>query len=160
MSEPAVATLGTADILKVLAALPHRYPFLMIDRIVDIEGDKRAVGIKNVTYNEPHFQGHFPENPVMPGVLILEGMVQTAGAISLLNRGQEDGKRTVVYFTTIDKAKFRRPVLPGDVLEYHMTQISKRRNISWFRGEALVAGQLVAEAEVSAMVARSDIHAG
>ncbi|CAA0092191.1 3-hydroxyacyl-[acyl-carrier-protein] dehydratase FabZ [Starkeya nomas] len=147
------AALGSADILRILAALPHRYPFLMVDKIVGIEGDKKAIGIKNVSANEPHFQGHFPENPVMPGVLILEGMAQTAGTICLLER-QEDGPPSLVYFMTIDKAKFRRPVVPGDVLEYHMTQMTKRRNMWWFRGEAKVDGQIVAEAEVGAMIAR------
>lgn len=149
------AALGTADIHRILEALPHRYPFLMVDKIVGIEGDKRAVGIKNVSANEPHFQGHFPNNPVMPGVLILEGMAQTAGTICLLGR-PDDGPPSIVYFMTIDKAKFRKPVVPGDVLEYHMTQISKRRNMWWFRGEAKVDGQLVAEAEVGAMIGQGD----
>ncbi|MBS7539947.1 3-hydroxyacyl-ACP dehydratase FabZ [Ancylobacter lacus] len=144
--------LGAADIQQILAALPHRYPFLMIDRIVDIDGDLSAVGIKNVSANEPHFQGHFPDRPVMPGVLILEGMAQTAGTICLLGGG--GGKPQLVYFMTIDKAKFRKPVVPGDVLEYHMTRLAKRRNMWWFRGEAKVAGQLVAEAEVGAMIAQ------
>ncbi|MCS0497116.1 3-hydroxyacyl-ACP dehydratase FabZ [Ancylobacter sp. MQZ15Z-1] len=146
-------TLGSADILRILAALPHRYPFLMVDKIVDIDGDRRAVGVKNVSANEPHFQGHFPDNPVMPGVLILEGMAQTAGTICLLNR-EADGPPSLVYFMTVDKAKFRKPVVPGDVLEYHMTQMTKRRNMWWFRGEAKVDGQIVAEAEVGAMIAQ------
>ncbi|WAC26167.1 3-hydroxyacyl-ACP dehydratase FabZ [Ancylobacter sp. SL191] len=146
-------TLGSADIMRILAALPHRYPFLMVDKIVEIDGDKSAIGVKNVSANEPHFQGHFPDNPVMPGVLILEGMAQTAGTICLLGR-PDDGPPSLVYFMTIDKAKFRKPVVPGDVLEYHMTQMSKRRNMWWFRGEAKVDGQLVAEAEVGAMIAR------
>ncbi|WP_183192106.1 3-hydroxyacyl-ACP dehydratase FabZ [Ancylobacter tetraedralis] len=146
------ATLGTADISRILATLPHRYPFLMVDRIVDIDGDRHAIGIKNVTANEPHFQGHFPDNPVMPGVLILEGMAQTAGTICLWQYPVENAS-PLVYFMTIDKAKFRRPVVPGDVLEYHMTKLTKRRNMWWFRGEAKVDGQLVAEAEVSAMIA-------
>ncbi|MFK8251555.1 3-hydroxyacyl-ACP dehydratase FabZ [Ancylobacter terrae] len=152
MTDTIPATLGSADIQKILAVLPHRYPFLMIDRIGQIEGDKSAVGYKNVSANEPHFQGHFPDRPVMPGVLILEGMAQTAGAICILNAGQQTPK--TVYFMTIDKAKFRRPVVPGDVLEYHMTQIAKRRNMWWFRGEAKVDGQLAAEAEVGAMIAQ------
>ncbi|WP_018391188.1 3-hydroxyacyl-ACP dehydratase FabZ [Ancylobacter sp. FA202] len=147
--------LGAADIQRILATLPHRYPFLMVDRIVGIEGDRKAVGIKNVSANEPHFQGHFPDNPVMPGVLILEGMAQTAGTICLLNR-PEDGAPSLVYLMTIDKAKFRKPVLPGDVLEYHMTKMTKRRNMWWFRGEAKVDGEIVAEAEVSAMIARGE----
>ncbi|TCK28470.1 3-hydroxyacyl-[acyl-carrier-protein] dehydratase [Ancylobacter aquaticus] len=154
-AEVETTALGVADIQRILATLPHRYPFLMVDRIVGIEGDKKAIGIKNVSANEPHFQGHFPDNPVMPGVLILEGMAQTAGTICLLNR-PEDGAPSLVYFMTIDKAKFRKPVLPGDVLEYHMTQMSKRRNMWWFRGEAKVGGQIVAEAEVGAMIARGE----
>ena len=153
MNVEAQPIVGSADIQRILAALPHRYPFLMVDKITDIEGDRRAIGIKNVSANEPHFQGHFPENPVMPGVLILEGMAQTAGAICLFNK-EADGPPSLVYFMTIDKAKFRRPVVPGDVLEYHMTQLSKRRNMWWFRGEAMVDGQLVAEAEVGAMIAQ------
>ncbi|MFT0861653.1 3-hydroxyacyl-ACP dehydratase FabZ [Ancylobacter sp. G4_0304] len=152
MNAPTEA-LGSADIQRILAVLPHRYPFLLVDKIVGIESDKRAIGIKNVTANEPHFQGHFPENPVMPGVLILEGMAQTAGAICLLGEPGEAAP-TRVYFMTIDKAKFRKPVVPGDVLEYHMTQLNKRRNMWWFRGEAKVDGQLVAEAEVGAMISR------
>lgn len=147
------AALGAADIKRILATLPHRFPFLMVDKIVGIEGDRKAIGIKNVSANEPHFQGHFPDNPVMPGVLILEGMAQTAGTICLLGRPGE-GVPSLVYFMTIDKAKFRKPVLPGDVLEYHMTQMTKRRNMWWFRGEAKVDGQIVAEAEVGAMIAR------
>ncbi|MCK0195654.1 3-hydroxyacyl-ACP dehydratase FabZ [Ancylobacter sp. 6x-1] len=145
--------LRSVDIQEILAALPHRYPFLMVDRIVDIDGDVSAVGIKNVSANEPHFQGHFPGRPVMPGVLILEGMAQTAGTICLLAR-PDDGPPKLVYFMTIDKAKFRRPVVPGDVLEYHMTRMVKRRNMWWFRGEAKVDGQIVAEAEVGAMIAQ------
>lgn len=148
----ATASLGSADIMRILATLPHRYPFLMVDKIIGIDGDQRAIGIKNVSANEPHFQGHFPDNPVMPGVLILEGMAQTAGTICLWQH-PIDGATPLVYFMTIDKAKFRRPVVPGDVLEYHMTRLAKRRNMWWFRGDAKVDGQLVAEAEVGAMIA-------
>lgn len=142
--------LGTADIMKVLASLPHRYPLLMVDRVERIDGDLSCIGIKNVTANEPHFQGHFPGNPVMPGVLIIEGMAQTAGVVCVLGKDQE--KPSLVYFMTIDEAKFRRPVVPGDVLEYHMTRISRRRNMWWYRGEARVRGELVAEAKVGAMI--------
>jgi 3-hydroxyacyl-[acyl-carrier-protein] dehydratase len=145
-------SLGTADIQRILAALPHRYPFLMVDRITDIRGDEFAIGIKNVTANEPQFQGHFPGNPVFPGVLLIEGMAQTAGAICILSKNLV-GRPQIVYFMTIDKAKFRKPVTPGDTIEYHMTKISQRRTMWWFRGEAKVAGQLVAEAEVGAMTA-------
>ncbi|MDI4663816.1 3-hydroxyacyl-ACP dehydratase FabZ [Xanthobacter autotrophicus] len=142
--------LASADILKVLTCLPHRYPFLMVDRVEQIDGDLSCIGIKNVTANEPHFQGHFPGNPVMPGVLIIEGMAQTAGVVCVL--GKDSEKPSLVYFMTIDEAKFRRPVVPGDVLEYHMTRISRRRNMWWYRGEAKVRGELVAEAKVGAMI--------
>jgi 3-hydroxyacyl-[acyl-carrier-protein] dehydratase len=143
-------SIGAADIQRILTALPHRYPFLLVDRIIDIRGDQSAIGIKNVTANEPQFVGHFPGNPVFPGVLMIEGMAQTAGAICILSKNLA-GKPQLVYFMTIDKAKFRKPVIPGDTIEYHMSKISQRRTMWWFRGEAKVAGELVAEAEVGAM---------
>jgi 3-hydroxyacyl-[acyl-carrier-protein] dehydratase len=142
--------LGTADIERILQLLPHRYPFLLVDRIIEMNGDESCIGIKNVTFNEPHFTGHFPGRPVMPGVLIIEGMTQTAGALCAAALGTN--KPQIVYFTTIDNCKFRKPVVPGDRLEYHMTKLKSRRNIWWFRGEAKVDGQIVAEAEVSAMM--------
>ncbi len=145
--------LQSADIQRILTCLPHRYPFLMVDRVEQIDGDLSCVGIKNVTANEPHFQGHFPGNPVMPGVLIMEGMAQTAGVVCVLGKQQE--KPSLVYFMTIDEAKFRRPVVPGDVLEYHMTRITRRRNMWWYRGEAKVRGELVAEAKLGAMIMES-----
>ena len=147
-------TLEALGIREILAALPQRYPFLMVDRIIDIQEDLHAIGIKNVTANEPQFLGHFPNNPVMPGVLVIEGMAQTAGVLCIRTRADR-GKPDLVYFLTIDKAKFRKPVLPGDTLEYHMTRIRRRRNMWWFRGEAKVAGELVAEAELGAMIAES-----
>jgi 3-hydroxyacyl-[acyl-carrier-protein] dehydratase len=143
-------TLGSADIAEIMKALPHRYPFLMVDRIINMQGDNSAIGIKNVTANEPQFLGHFPGNPVFPGVLLVEGMAQTAGAICILST-KLDGPRTV-YFMTIDKAKFRKPVTPGDTVEFHVTKIAHKRNMWWFRGEAKVNGQIVAEAEVGAML--------
>jgi 3-hydroxyacyl-[acyl-carrier-protein] dehydratase len=146
--------LDTAGILRILAALPHRYPFLMVDRIIDIRGDEHGIGIKNVTFNEPHFAGHFPGNPVMPGVLLLEGMAQTAGTLCILaNPGEL--KPSVVYFLTIDNAKFRRPVVPGDRVEFHMNRIKRRKNMWWYRGEAKVDGELAAEAELGAMIAEA-----
>lgn len=148
------ATLDAAGILEVLAALPHRYPFLMIDRVVQMRGDEFAIGIKNVTFNEPQFQGHFPGQPVFPGVLMVEGMAQTAGVLCV--RSGVVGRPKSVYFLTIDKAKFRKQVGPGDVIEYHMTKKARKKNMWWYRGEAKVAGQIVAEAEVGAMIVESD----
>src|SRR5215831_20938041 len=145
------STIESVQISDILKLLPHRYPFLMVDRITGIRGDDCAIGIKNVTFNEPQFLGHFPSNPVFPGVLMLEGMAQTAGVIGIRSMGVQ-GKPFTVYFITIDKAKFRKPVVPGDTIEYHMTRIARKRNMWWFRGEAKVAGQLVAEAQVGAML--------
>src|SRR6476659_8029774 len=143
--------LGRAETTDILKLLPHRYPFLLVDRIVDMDGDRSATGIKNVTFNEPHFQGHFPGHPVMPGVLLIEGMAQTAGALCVLAQGLS-GPPKLVYFMTIDNAKFRKPVIPGDTVEYHVRKIRRRSNIWKFAAEAKVAGVLVAEAEVSAML--------
>ena len=145
-------TLEAIGIREILAALPHRYPFLLVDRIIDIRGDASGIGIKNVTANEPHFLGHFPNNPIMPGVLVLEGMAQTAGTLCIRSMAGQ-AKPKLVYFITIDKAKFRKPVLPGDVLEYHMTRLKRRKNMWWFRGEAKVRGDVVAEAKLGAMIA-------
>jgi 3-hydroxyacyl-[acyl-carrier-protein] dehydratase len=147
-------SLATADIATLLKALPHRYPFLMVDRIINIHKDDSAIGIKNVTANEPQFLGHFPGNPVFPGVLLIEGMAQTAGAICILSQMEGNQPRSV-YFMTIDKAKFRKPVVPGDTVEYHVKKIARRKTMWWYRAEALVAGQLVAEGEVGAMIAQS-----
>jgi len=142
--------LEAVDILKLLRLLPHRYPLLLVDRIVEIDGDDSAIGIKNVTFNEPHFQGHFPDHPVMPGVLIIEAMAQTAGAICINATGAD--KPSLVYFMTIDNAKFRRPVIPGDRLEIHVRKTKKRGNIWRFACEAIVDGAKAAEAEISAML--------
>ena len=147
----ATTTLDAASIADILKALPHRYPFLMIDRITNIKGDDFAIGLKNVTVNEPQFLGHFPNNPVFPGVLIIEGMAQTAGVICIRAIGATTAK--LVYFMTIDKAKFRKPVVPGDTLEYHVSKLTRRRNIWFYRAEAKVGGNLVAEAEIGAMIA-------
>lgn len=143
--------LPSADIGRVMKLLPHRYPFLLVDRIKDMDRDESCVGIKNVTINEPFFQGHFPGFPVMPGVLIIEGLAQTAGALCVHNLN-EDYKPQLVYFMGIDRAKFRKPVLPGDQLEYHVRKVRSRGRAWRFYGEAKVNGQIVAEAEVSAMI--------
>ena len=151
MSE-ATTALGVIDIQKIMASIPHRYPFLLVDRVVEINGDDSGVGIKNVTVNEPQFTGHFPERPVFPGVLMIEAMAQTAGVLVVNARGADEAKVETVLFTTIDKAKFRKPVIPGDQLRFHLTKLARKRNIWFYRGEARVEGTLVAEAEISAMV--------
>jgi 3-hydroxyacyl-[acyl-carrier-protein] dehydratase len=143
--------LATLEIGDILEALPHRYPFLMIDRIIEIDGDDTAIGIKNVTFNEPIFQGHFPGNPVFPGVLIIEGMAQTAGAIVIAHDNQAGAKK-IVLMLTIDKAKFRKPAHPGDKLEYHIKKIHRRRTVGRYEARAMVDGQLIAEAEIGAMI--------
>jgi 3-hydroxyacyl-[acyl-carrier-protein] dehydratase len=147
-------TAEAVDIREILRLLPHRYPFVMIDRIVDIRGEDHGIGIKNVTFNEPHFLGHFPDNPVMPGVLLIEGMAQTAGVLCLL-RMQQTERRRAVYFLTIDKAKFRKPAVPGDTIEYHVNKIAHRRNMWWYRAEAKVDDALIAEAEVGAVISEA-----
>jgi len=143
--------VGTADIHEILRLMPHRYPFLMVDRVVDIRGDEHGIGIKNVTINEPQFLGHFPENPVMPGVLLIEGMAQTAGVLCLRQLDPGDKQRKVL-FLTIDKAKFRRPAKPGDTVKFHVDKITRRRNMWWYRAEAKVDDLLIAEAELGAMI--------
>lgn len=150
--DQAPASLGTADILAIMSYLPHRYPFLLVDRIIAIDGDRSCIGIKNVTFNEPQFMGHFPTRPLFPGVFIIEGMAQTAGAMCVASKLAEKARPKEVYFMTIDRAKFRKPVEPGDIVEYHMTKLNQRRTMWWYKGEAKVRGVLVAEAEVGAML--------
>ncbi len=142
---------GSLNVHDIMALLPHRYPFLMIDRVEDIVLGESATGIKNVTINEPFFQGHFPEQAVMPGVLLVEAMAQTAAALVMHTLGKEaHGK--LVYFMTIDEARFRKPVVPGDTVRIQVTRIQNRRNVWKFKGEALVDGTLVANASYSAMI--------
>ena len=140
------------NVTRIMRAIPHRYPFLLVDRIEDILLGEEATGIKNVSVNEPFFQGHFPEIPVMPGVLIVEAMAQTAATLVVLTLGESfDGK--LVYFMTIDNAKFRRPVEPGDQLRIHVVKERHRANVWRFVGKARVDGVVVAEASFSAMIA-------
>jgi len=141
---------------EVMDFLPHRYPFLMIDRILEFEADKRVVGLKNVTINEPFFQGHFPGHPIMPGVLLLEAMAQTGGVMALMSLPAEEVKKKVLYFMSIDKAKFRKPVLPGDQVRFELVLIKARGNIKSFKAEAKVDGAIVAEAEMMAMIVDKD----
>ena len=154
MANEGGAALDELDIAGVMRLLPHRYPFLLVDRIHSIDGDDSAIGVKNVTVNEPHFAGHFPGKPVMPGVLIIEALAQTAGAICL--HKVADGKASLVYFMTIDNAKFRRPVVPGDQLELHVKKLKNRGNIWKYACEAIVDGAKVAEAEITAMMTSAD----
>jgi 3-hydroxyacyl-[acyl-carrier-protein] dehydratase len=149
MSEDTKTTLGTADIMEIMKLLPHRYPFLLVDKIIEINGDDSAIGIKNVTANEPQFMGHFPGNPIMPGVLLIEAMAQTAGAICAR---KIVGETSLVYFMTIDNARFRKPVVPGDRVEFYVTKQKQRGNIWKFHCDAMVDGQKVAEADVGAMM--------
>ena len=139
------------DILRVMEMIPHRYPFLMIDRVINVIPDQSAIGIKNVSINEAHFQGHFPRQPVMPGVLIVESMAQTAAVLVVETlEGAAAGK--LVYFMTIDEARFRRPVVPGDQIHVNVAKIRNRRNVWKFNCRATVEGALVAQAVISAMI--------
>jgi 3-hydroxyacyl-[acyl-carrier-protein] dehydratase len=142
--------LTSIDIDGILQLLPHRYPLLMIDKIIEVDGDDSAIGVKNISINEPIFQGHFPGNPVFPGVLIIEGMAQTAGAIAIA--ADQTKGRHIVYMVTVDKCKFRKPARPGDVIEYHIRKIRRRSAMGWYEARAMVGTTLIAEAEVGAMV--------
>jgi UDP-3-O-[3-hydroxymyristoyl] N-acetylglucosamine deacetylase/3-hydroxyacyl-[acyl-carrier-protein] dehydratase len=146
----ATSAPGAWDINLIQEIMPHRYPFLLVDRILEMEDRKRVVGIKNVTINEPFFTGHFPGHPIMPAVLIIEAMAQTGG-VMLLNT-VDDPKKYLVYFTRVDKAKFRRPVVPGDQLRFELELKSLRRGMCTMQGYAYVDGQLAAEAELSSVI--------
>ena len=139
------------DINQILQFLPHRYPFVLVDRITEISKGKRIVGLKNVTINEPFFQGHFPQTPVMPGVLIIEAIAQVGGVL-VYDSLPEEERKGVVYFMGIDKARFRKPVVPGDQLVIDVVWTKKRANVSKMAGKALVDGELVTEAEIMAMI--------
>ncbi len=140
------------NIHEIMDFLPHRYPFLLIDRILEFEENKRIVGMKNVTINEPFFQGHFPGHPIMPGVLLLEAMAQTGGVMALKSLPEGEAKKKVLYFMSIDKAKFRKPVIPGDQVRFELELIKNRGNIKSFKAQAKVDGAVVAESEMMAMI--------
>ncbi len=142
---------GDADLERIMRMIPHRAPFLMIDKVRGIENGTRAVGIKNVSANEPHFAGHFPGKPIMPGVLIVEAMAQTA-AVLVVNTLDMIDKGMLVYFMTVDKTRFRAPVVPGDVLELHVSVQRHKGNVWRFSGQGMVGDRRVAESEFSAMI--------
>ena len=145
------------DVTRIMSMIPHRYPFLLVDRICEMRSDHSAVSLKNVTYNEPFFQGHFPSTPVMPGVLIIEAMAQTSALLVVHTLGREaNGK--LVYFMSIDGARFRKPVIPGDQLQIQAVKRQNRGNVWKFACKAMVGDVLVAEAIITAMI--SDIEAG
>jgi 3-hydroxyacyl-[acyl-carrier-protein] dehydratase len=146
---PLVAT--TLDVLRVMEMIPHRYPFLMIDRVIEVVADRGAVGVKNVSINEAFFQGHFPREPVLPGVLVIEAMAQTAAVLVVHTLGPES-EGQLVYFMSVDNARFRKPVFPGDQLFIHVKKNRNRGNIWKFDGEAKVNGTLVADATFAAMI--------
>ncbi|HEX7110176.1 MAG TPA: 3-hydroxyacyl-ACP dehydratase FabZ [Aestuariivirga sp.] len=149
--ETPAKTLMSADIARIMKLLPHRYPFLLIDKMIDMDGEESGTAIKNVTINEPFFQGHFPGKPVMPGVLLVEAMAQAAGALVLNHLGDEHAGK-LVFFMSIDKARFRKPVLPGDVVHFHVNLSNKRVPVWKYWAEAHVDGKKVAEAEIGAML--------
>ena len=149
--ETPAKTLMSADIARIMKLLPHRYPFLLIDKMIDMDGEESGTAIKNVTINEPFFQGHFPGKPVMPGVLLVEAMAQAAGALVLNHLGDAHAGK-LVFFMSIDKARFRKPVLPGDVVYFHVKLSNKRAPVWKYWAEAHVDGKKVAEAEIGAML--------
>lgn len=143
--------LKDIDVVKVMERIPHRYPLLLVDKIEEIEPFEYAIGVKAVTVSEPHFQGHFPQRPIMPGVLIVESMAQTAAVMVVSSLGAEsEGK--LVYFMSVEDAKFRRPVVPGDLMKIHVEKKQQRGAVWKFKGQALVDGKVVADATFSAMI--------
>ncbi len=147
-------TVGrTIEVEEIMQMIPHRYPFLLIDRVSELVLDESAVGVKNVTVNEPFFQGHFPDHPIMPGVLLIEAMAQTSAVLVIETTGKVAG--SVVYFMTVDNARFRKPVRPGDQVKLHVEKVRSRGNVWKFKGEARVDGKLMAEATYSAMIVES-----
>lgn len=146
---------NTADILRIVEMIPHRYPMLMIDRVVDIVRDHSATGIKNVSINEPQFRGHFPNHPVMPGVMIVESMAQTAAVLVVHTLGP-DAEGKLVYFMSIDGARFRKPVVPGDAMRVHVLKVRNRGPVWKFEAAAKVEGKVVAEAQFAAMIREDD----
>ncbi len=143
------------EIREIMSILPHAYPFLLVDRIVEMELGKRIVGIKNVTFNEPFFQGHFPHRPIMPGVLIVEAMAQTAGVLAFKSVAEENQKKPV-YFLGMDNVRFRKPVIPGDQLRFELEITRHRQSIWGFKGKAFVDGKLAAEADLLAMLGEEE----
>ena len=152
MSESGASTVAAADIAAVMAMIPHRYPMLLVDKVRDIVPDQSAVGIKAVTINESFFQGHFPGRPIMPGVLIVEALAQTAGVLAVHSLGLQ-GTGKLVYFMSIDEAKFRAPVEPGCLLELHVEFVQKRATVCKFAGKAMLDGKVAAQANFTAMIA-------
>jgi len=149
-STPAEAPQKTTlDIVEIMAILPHRYPFLLIDRVIDMERKVRIVALKNVTINEPHFTGHFPDYPIMPGVLTIEAMAQAGGALLLTEFSEEERAGKLMVFTGIEEARFRRPVLPGDQLRIEVTVVTWRSRAVKMRGECTVDGKIVADAIIT-----------
>ena len=140
------------DIKEIQGFLPHRYPFLLVDRILKLEPGKKIIGLKNVTFNEPFFQGHFPQSPVMPGVLVIEAMAQVGGILAYHSASPE-AKGKLIYFAAIDKARFRKPVIPGDQIIFELEMIRQRAKVCKMKGKALVNGKVVAESELTAVLA-------
>jgi 3-hydroxyacyl-[acyl-carrier-protein] dehydratase len=152
MNDTAGVEVGTADILQIMQMIPHRYPMLMVDRVVEMVPDQSALGIKNVSINEPHFVGHFPARPIMPGVMIVEAMAQTAAVLVAYSERELQGSGKLVYFLAIDNARFRKPVVPGDSMRIHVVRTQRRGNVWKFDGKCMVDDKVVAEANFSAMV--------